>query len=108
MYSENIKDAFEIFNCSYTGTINNPDIQRCRIEERTVPVISFGKGMTVFWENDQEGFLSVIRYLLKIFRCKISINEHYKSGSYVNTISELFNLQVEFKKLVFLFLWIKR
>ncbi|EFO85090.1 hypothetical protein CRE_22016 [Caenorhabditis remanei] len=101
-YSENIKNAFVIINRS-TGTINNPDIPRCQIEEHTVPVISFAKGITAFWENDQEGFLSVIRYILKIFRCKISISEHYKSGSFVNTISELLNLQVEFKKLHFYF-----
>ncbi|EFO85044.1 hypothetical protein CRE_21975 [Caenorhabditis remanei] len=99
VYSENIKDAFEIFNCSYTGTINNLDIQQCQIEGRVVPVISFAKGISIFWENHQEGFLSVIRYLLKIFRCKFSMYNNYNSDSYKNTISELFNLQVEFKKL---------
>ncbi|EFO85023.1 hypothetical protein CRE_22041 [Caenorhabditis remanei] len=101
VYSENIKDAFEIINCSYTGTINNPDIEQYQIEGRDVHVISFAKGITAFWKNHQEGFLSVIRHLLKIFRCKFSISNNYNSYSFscAKTISELFNLQVKFKRL---------
>ncbi|EFO85018.1 hypothetical protein CRE_22048 [Caenorhabditis remanei] len=97
--SENIKDAFKIINCSYTGTIENPDMQQCQIEGHTVPVFSFAKRITTFWKNDKEGFLSVIRHLMKIFQCRFSINNDYNSVSYEKTISELFNLQVEFMKL---------
>ncbi|KAF1771324.1 hypothetical protein GCK72_003150 [Caenorhabditis remanei] len=57
--------------------------------------------MTTFWKNRQEGFLSVIRHLLKIFRCKFLIDNDYNSDSYscFKTISDLLNLQVEFKTL---------
>ncbi|EFO85053.1 hypothetical protein CRE_22039 [Caenorhabditis remanei] len=98
VHSENTKDAFEIFNCSNSGTINN-HMPQYRIEGRTVPVYSSIKGMITLWKNHRKGFLYVIRYLLKMFRCKFSINNDYNSDMYEKTISELFDLQVEFKKL---------
>ncbi|EFO85043.1 hypothetical protein CRE_21997 [Caenorhabditis remanei] len=99
VFSENNKDAFEIVNCSYSGAISDPKMQLCRIEGLTVPVISFDEGITTFWKNHQKGFLTVIRHLLKIFQCKFSIYNAYNSNSLQPMISELFNLQVEFKKL---------
>ncbi|KAF1771311.1 hypothetical protein GCK72_003137 [Caenorhabditis remanei] len=101
--SENNKDTLNIFNYYDCEASNNPDIHQYRIEERTVPVFSAGLGITLYWKNLGEGFLSVIRYLLKIFRCKFSISNDYNSDLYGKAISELFDLQVEFKKLVICF-----
>ncbi|KAF1771301.1 hypothetical protein GCK72_003127 [Caenorhabditis remanei] len=58
--------------------------------------------ITTFWKNHRGGFLSVIRYLLKMFQCKISISNNYNSDLFQPTISMLFDLQVEFKKLTIL------
>ncbi|KAF1771325.1 hypothetical protein GCK72_003151 [Caenorhabditis remanei] len=99
VYTENKKDTFDIFNCSDSGTINNPYIQLHRIEGRAVPVISIGEAITTFWKDCREGYLSVIRYLLKIFQCKIAISNNCNSDLYQPTVSELFDLQVAFKKL---------
>ncbi|EFO85012.1 hypothetical protein CRE_22044 [Caenorhabditis remanei] len=101
VYSENDdkNDAFEINNCSYSGTISDSNMQQYRIQEGTVPVIPFAKGIITLWKNNREGFLSVIRYLLKIFRCKFSIINDSNRGSLQPIISDLLNLQVEFKKL---------
>ncbi|EFP08665.1 hypothetical protein CRE_30559 [Caenorhabditis remanei] len=77
VYSENNKDSFEIFVYFIYGQCNPNSIKR----------------------NRQVGFLSVIRHLLKIFRCKLSINNDYNSYSFEKTISELFDLQMEFKTL---------
>ncbi|KAF1771336.1 hypothetical protein GCK72_003162 [Caenorhabditis remanei] len=47
------------------------------------------------------GFLSAIEHLLKIFQCKFSTTIcHCDSDLYQPTISMLFDLQVEFKKLI--------
>ncbi|KAF1771314.1 hypothetical protein GCK72_003140 [Caenorhabditis remanei] len=97
--SENDKDAFEVINCSYSGAISDPKMQQCPIAGLTVPVIFFDEGITTFWKNHQEGFLSVIEHLLKMFQCKFSIYNAYNSDSLQPIISELFNLQVEFQKL---------
>ncbi|EFP04496.1 hypothetical protein CRE_24290 [Caenorhabditis remanei] len=99
VHSENIKDTFDIFNCYNGGTFNNPYIHQYQIEGHTVPVISFSEGITIFWKNYREGYLSVIRYLLKIFQCKFSIGNNYDSDLYKTTSSELFHRQVEFKTL---------
>ncbi|EFP01938.1 hypothetical protein CRE_13776 [Caenorhabditis remanei] len=96
VYSENSKERLHIFNCSDTGTNIAPDWQPYRIEGRTVPVIFCFNSIQIFWKNHQEGFLSVVRYLLKIFQCKISTDI---SDLYQPMISELFDLQLEFKTL---------
>ncbi|EFP01931.1 hypothetical protein CRE_13778 [Caenorhabditis remanei] len=93
--SENGEDKFKIFNWSVSVIKTNR--QQYQIEGRTVSVISYNKGINAFWENDQKGFLSVLRYLSKIFQCKFLISDNYKYDSYEKTISELFDLQVEFK-----------
>ncbi|KAF1771209.1 hypothetical protein GCK72_003035 [Caenorhabditis remanei] len=50
--------------------------------------------------RNQEGFLSVIRHLLKMFQCKISTDiSTQNSYFYEPTISELLDQQVEFKAL---------
>ncbi|EFO85084.1 hypothetical protein CRE_22006 [Caenorhabditis remanei] len=97
--SENNKDTFYILNFYECGARNNPDIHQYRIEERTVPVFSSGIGITLFWKNLREGFLFVLRYLLKIFQCKFSIKNICNTYLFENTISELLDLQLEFKKL---------
>ncbi|KAF1771308.1 hypothetical protein GCK72_003134 [Caenorhabditis remanei] len=97
VHSENNKDTFGILIRFNNGTINNLNIQQYRIEGYTVPVIFCTKGINLFWENHREGFLSVIRCLLKIFRCKFSINNDYNGDSYQPIISKLFDLQLEFK-----------
>ncbi|EFO85060.1 hypothetical protein CRE_22027 [Caenorhabditis remanei] len=97
------KSAFDIFNYSHSGIIDNPNMQQYQIEGHTVPVISFAKEISIFWENHQEGFLSVIRYLLNIFQCKIAISNNCNSDLYQPTVSELFDLQVAFKKLTIYF-----
>ncbi|EFO85069.1 hypothetical protein CRE_22031 [Caenorhabditis remanei] len=104
VYSENIKNAFKIINCTYNGRTSDLIIQQYRIEGHTVPVIPCPKGIITLWKNNREGFLSVIRYLLKIFRCKFSVNCDHNSGSLQPIISKLFDLQVEFKTL-FIYLY---
>ncbi|KAF1771329.1 hypothetical protein GCK72_003155 [Caenorhabditis remanei] len=96
VYSENYKDSFEIFAHFNYGICDPNSI---KVEGRTVSVISVHHGIKTFWRNHQEGFISVIRHLLKIFRCKFSINNNYCNDSYEKTISELFDLQEEFKTL---------
>ena len=97
--SENKNDTFEIFNRWNYEICNKPN--SIKIEGRAVSVIFYNKAINAFWKNHQKGFLSVLRYLSKIFQCKFSISENYKYDSYekTKTISELFDLQVEFKML---------
>ncbi|EFO85057.1 hypothetical protein CRE_22032 [Caenorhabditis remanei] len=88
VYSENNNDRFGIFNRYNSATINNPDMQQYQIEGRTVLVISFPRRIETFWKNHQEGFLSVIQHLLKMFQCKISTsykNEFIIEYLYVKT-----------------------
>ncbi|EFO85046.1 hypothetical protein CRE_22058 [Caenorhabditis remanei] len=98
--SENSKERFYIFNSPDIGTYIDPDMQQCQIEGRTVSVISSPKRIKTFWKTNREGYLSVIRHLLKMFQCKISTNiSYFNSDLSQQTISMLFDLQVEFKKL---------
>ncbi|EFO85050.1 hypothetical protein CRE_22045 [Caenorhabditis remanei] len=108
VYSENDdkKDAFEIINCSFRSKAISK-LQQYRIEEGNIPVIPYSIGINTFWNNYPKGFLSVIRYLLKIFRCKFSVINEKDSGSLPPIISELLNLQVEFKKLTIYFNGVK-
>ncbi|EFO85007.1 hypothetical protein CRE_22004 [Caenorhabditis remanei] len=93
--SQNGEDKFKIFNrCDST----DPDMQQLQIEGCTVPVICFTNEIEIFWKNHQEGFLSVIRHLLKMFKCKFSTTiSYYNSDLSQPTISMLFDLQQEFK-----------
>ncbi|KAF1771295.1 hypothetical protein GCK72_003121 [Caenorhabditis remanei] len=100
VHSENNKDTFDIFMYPDLWRSHNSNTHQLSIARGTVPVIPHTKGISAFWKNDREEYLSAIRYLLKMFQCKISINmKHYSSGLYGATISMLFDLQVEFKKL---------
>ncbi|KAF1771191.1 hypothetical protein GCK72_003017 [Caenorhabditis remanei] len=57
-------------------------------------------GIETFWANHQEGYLSIIRHLLKMFQCKISTYSGYSdSDLFQPTISMLLDLQVEFEEL---------
>ncbi|EFO85070.1 hypothetical protein CRE_22043 [Caenorhabditis remanei] len=83
--SENNKDIFEIFTYPDSGIGQNSNISR---------------GVQMFSKNHQEGFLSVTRNLLKMFRCKVTTNiSCYNGDLYQPMVSMLLNLQVEFKKL---------
>ena len=101
VFSENNEVRFEIFTYQDSWTTQYFDTQQVHIAGCSVPITSSRIGMSTFWKNRQEGFLSVIRHLLKIFRCKFSISNNYNSYSFscAKTISELFNLQVKFKRL---------
>ncbi|KAF1762866.1 hypothetical protein GCK72_011129 [Caenorhabditis remanei] len=67
--SEYNEDIFDIVNCYYIGI--SRDTQHYQIGGRTVPVISFTKGINKYWRSQREGYLSAIRHLLKMFQCKI-------------------------------------
>ncbi|EFO98959.1 hypothetical protein CRE_05251 [Caenorhabditis remanei] len=78
VHSENYTDAFEVFTDLDIWEINYSKSGR----------------------NRQEGFLSVIRHLLKMFQCKISTDiSTQNSDFYEPIISELLDQQVEFKAL---------
>ncbi|EFO85006.1 hypothetical protein CRE_22018 [Caenorhabditis remanei] len=100
IHSENNKDVFEILICPDIGKNHNSNTQRCPIACCTVPVIFIPTGIKIFWKIYSEGFLSVIQHLLKVFQCKISININcYCSNLFQQTISKLFDLQLEFRTL---------
>ncbi|EFO85014.1 hypothetical protein CRE_22013 [Caenorhabditis remanei] len=72
VHSENDEDIFEIFTYPESEISRNSNTEQC----------------------------SIACCLLKIFQCKISTNiSQYNSDLYQPTISMLFDLQVEFKKL---------
>ncbi|EFP06452.1 hypothetical protein CRE_29248 [Caenorhabditis remanei] len=98
--SENNKDTFKIFSYPDSWSNHYSNTHQFPIAGCIVPVITTPTGIKVFWKNYPEGFLSVIHYLLKMFYCKISTTiYHYNSGVYQPIISELFHLQLEFKKI---------
>ncbi|EFO85056.1 hypothetical protein CRE_21983 [Caenorhabditis remanei] len=72
VYSGNDEDSFKVLTCCEREMSSASDIQQYRIEGRTVRVTSSSTRIKTFWKNYSEGFLSVIRFILKIFRCKIS------------------------------------
>ncbi|EFO85063.1 hypothetical protein CRE_22008 [Caenorhabditis remanei] len=89
-----------IFGCVYIGISNDPDSQQYQIGGLPVPVIPYTKGINACWKNHPKGFISAIRHLLKMFKCKISTDiSYYNSDVYQPMISELFDLQLEFKTL---------
>ncbi|EFO85031.1 hypothetical protein CRE_22054 [Caenorhabditis remanei] len=93
VFSKNNKDIFEIFTYQDSGISHNSNTHQLPIECCTT-------GIKTFWKNHREGYLSVIRHLLKMFQCKISADT--KIDDIVQSqpiISELFDLQVEFKTL---------
>ncbi|EFO85002.1 hypothetical protein CRE_22019 [Caenorhabditis remanei] len=97
---ENGEDKFKIFNRSDSGTNTDPYKQQYQIGGCTVPVISYPEKISAFWKNHREGFLFVIRHLLKIFQCKFSTTINYYNNDLSQLIiSKLFDLQLEFKML---------
>ncbi|EFO85037.1 hypothetical protein CRE_22042 [Caenorhabditis remanei] len=97
--SENHEDIFKISVRFNYEIVNKPNSIKI-VKGRAVSVISYNKGVKEYWRNHQEGFLTAVRYLLKMFRCKISIdNSYYNIVQLQPVISELFDLQLEYKKL---------
>ncbi|EFP01940.1 hypothetical protein CRE_13774 [Caenorhabditis remanei] len=100
VHSENNKDSFEIYTYPGSWNSHNSNTHQYPIAGCSAPVITTPTGIKIFWKNYPEGFLSVIQYLLKIFYCKISTTiDHHNSDIYQPVISELFHLQLEFKKI---------
>ncbi|KAF1771208.1 hypothetical protein GCK72_003034 [Caenorhabditis remanei] len=104
--SENDKDTFQVsihpdFEISHNSIIQQVSIAWC-----TGRITSDREEIKTFWKNNRkEGFLSIIQHLLKMFQCKISTDlTFYNRDLYEPTISELFDLQVEFKELTFILL----
>ncbi|KAF1771199.1 hypothetical protein GCK72_003025 [Caenorhabditis remanei] len=99
VHSENDEDAFKVFIDLDIRKMNYSK-QQFSIACRTVKVMSTRKKFKMYWKNYQEGFLSVIRHLLKMFQCKISTSfDCHGSDIFQPTISTLFDLQLEFKML---------
>ncbi|EFO98957.1 hypothetical protein CRE_05253 [Caenorhabditis remanei] len=99
--SENSEDTFEISFFQNSGKTLSSNTRQLPFASCTVRVMSIRKGIRTFWKNNQkEGYLSVIRHLLKMFQCRISTySDCFYSDLFQPTISMLFNLQAEFKML---------
>ncbi|KAF1771165.1 hypothetical protein GCK72_002991 [Caenorhabditis remanei] len=101
--SEDDKDKFAIFISTDYSNRQNSNTQQFSIACCTVPVVYLTYGIETFWKNYQEGFLFIIRHLLKMFQCKITTSARcYESDLFQPTVSELLNQQVEFKALTIL------
>ncbi|EFO98955.1 hypothetical protein CRE_05248 [Caenorhabditis remanei] len=97
--SENDEDTFKVF-IDLNIRKRNYSKQQFSIACRTVKVMSTRKKFKMYWKNYQEGFLSSIRHLLKMFQCKVSTSFIcHGSDIFQPTISTLFDLQVEFETL---------
>ncbi|EFP00515.1 hypothetical protein CRE_21747 [Caenorhabditis remanei] len=98
--SENSRNTFRIFIYFNTGISKESNIQQCKIEGVTVPVSSCSLKISTFWDDYREGVLSVIQHLLKMFKCKISTDSvYYNEVQLLPTISDLFDLKLEFETL---------
>ncbi|EFO97101.1 hypothetical protein CRE_31518 [Caenorhabditis remanei] len=99
VHSENDEDTFKVF-IDLDIRKRNYSKQQFSIACRTVKVMSTRKKFKMYWKNYQEGFLSSIRHLLKMFQCKVSTSFIcHGSDIFQPTISTLFDLQVEFETL---------
>ncbi|KAF1771299.1 hypothetical protein GCK72_003125 [Caenorhabditis remanei] len=95
--SRNDKDNCEIFTYPDSGKRHNSNAQQVSIACCTVNAVSIPIGIKTFWKNQEEGFLSVIRHLLKMFQCKISTGQYcWRQESFQPILTELFDLQQEF------------
>ncbi|KAF1771298.1 hypothetical protein GCK72_003124 [Caenorhabditis remanei] len=90
VYSENKKDTLEI-------SIHPDPRKTLNSSTRQFFTACYTKGITIFWENHRDGYLSVIRHMSKMFQCKFSISKNFNSDIYQPVVSELFDLQQEFK-----------
>ncbi|EFO97097.1 hypothetical protein CRE_31510 [Caenorhabditis remanei] len=98
--SENGKDTFLVSIHLDFWENHNSNTEQLSIKFCNVRVMSMRLRIRTFYENHQEEFLSVIRHLLKMFRCKISTSDScFASDLFQPTISVLFDLQLEFKTL---------
>ena len=101
VHTENNKDSFEIFPYLISSSSHNSDIHQFPIAGCSTPGFSIPTGIEIFWNNHREGFLSVIRHLLKMFKCNISADIGYFNWDILQpVIFELLDLQLEFKKIV--------
>ncbi|EFO97080.1 hypothetical protein CRE_31520 [Caenorhabditis remanei] len=103
--SENGKDTFLVsFHLDFWKN-HNSNTEQLSFKFCNVRVRSMRLRIRTFRTYHQEGFLSVIRHLLKMFQCKISTSEScYHSELFQPTISMLFDLQLEFKTLCILYI----
>ncbi|KAF1771178.1 hypothetical protein GCK72_003004 [Caenorhabditis remanei] len=93
VHLENNEDTFDVFISAETK-------KTLRSNTQQFSMACCSTGIETFWANHQEGFLSIIRHLLKMFHCKISTSEGcFHSDLFQPTISKLFDLQLEFKAL---------
>ncbi|EFO85094.1 hypothetical protein CRE_22055 [Caenorhabditis remanei] len=73
VHSENNKDTLEIFiRPDPRNTLNS--------STRHFFTACYAKRITIFWKNNRDGYLSVIRNILKMFQCKISISDNYHNN----------------------------
>ncbi|EFO90132.1 hypothetical protein CRE_24744 [Caenorhabditis remanei] len=97
VHTKNYKDKFDIFIYPDTWSSDISNTQQFYISCCIT-------GINTFWKNQQEGFLSFISHLLKMFRCKITTTfSCCDSDSFQQTILMFFDLQLEFKTLCILF-----
>ncbi|EFO85011.1 hypothetical protein CRE_22052 [Caenorhabditis remanei] len=98
VYSENNKEPFEISIYQDSWKRHNSKTHQCSIAYCSVGVIFFSKGVQTLWKNHQEGYISIIKHLSKMFQCNISTKSScYASDLFQPTISKLFDRQLEFK-----------
>ncbi|KAF1771302.1 hypothetical protein GCK72_003128 [Caenorhabditis remanei] len=89
--SENNKEPFEI-------SIRQDPRKTINSKTQHIFIACYTNGITIFWENHRDGYLSVIRHISKMFQCKFSISNNIHSDLYQPVVSELYDLQQEFKK----------
>ncbi|EFO85059.1 hypothetical protein CRE_22005 [Caenorhabditis remanei] len=88
--SENNKEPFEI-------SIRQDPRKTFNSKAQQFFIACYTNGITIYWKNYREGYLSVIRHMSKMFHCKISISNDSPSVLYQPVVSELYDLQQEFK-----------
>ncbi|KAF1771289.1 hypothetical protein GCK72_003115 [Caenorhabditis remanei] len=88
--SKNYKEPFEI-------SIRQDPRKTFNSKTQQFFIACYTNGITIYWKNYREGFLTVTRHISKMFQCKISISDNYHSGLYQPVVSELYDLQQEFK-----------
>ncbi|EFO85071.1 hypothetical protein CRE_21999 [Caenorhabditis remanei] len=97
VFSKNGQDKCEIFTYPDSGKSQDSNAQQFSIACCSVSAVSIPIGIKIFCKNHEEGFLSVIRHLLEMFRCKISTGQYcWRQELFQPILTELFDLQQEF------------
>ncbi|KAF1771168.1 hypothetical protein GCK72_002994 [Caenorhabditis remanei] len=103
VHFENDRDTFEIFISPETERTFRSNARQYSIAGCTVRVTKTRNGIRTLWKNYQdqkEGFRSVIRHLSNMFQCKIPTGSNCCDIVLFETrVSLLFDLQVEFESL---------